>query len=146
MHPANTWLFITIGICALVVVFIVGVWANEMYATRRHPKPVRTIDLTGAQPVPHPEGWDWQGEFPEAPIVAHEGEKVWIPAVPLPLYGLRADRCSCGKRFRGNTEARATKYEAHWRTVHEPAMRHDTHTQVTVEEARRVYASARTHA
>ncbi len=144
MTPAHSLLFLIVGGGALAVVFVLGVWANEMYASRRHPKPIKTVDLTGAQPRPHPEGWDWQGDFEEAPLVAHEGEKVWIPAVPLPLFGLRADRCSCGKRFRGKD--RAVRYEAHWRTVHEPAMEHDAHTQVTVAEARRAYESARTHA
>lgn len=36
----------------------------------------------------------------------------WVPAIPLPFYGIRK-KCSCGKKF-----WRQKNYEAHYALVH----------------------------
>lgn len=71
---------------------------------------------------------------------ASEQEIVWIPSVPLPLFGWRTDRCSCGMRFRGR--GRQAAYELHYRREHQ---RGDTNLDapqvgVTRAEAKRIYA------
>lgn len=66
---------------------------------------------------------------------------VWIPAVPLPLMGLRTDTCSCGRKFRGR--GRRARYELHWRRVHEPDGDGSAQMGVPRAEAERIYRKVR---
>lgn len=69
---------------------------------------------------------------------------VWIPAVPLPLFGLFTDYCSCGRKFRSFDRAkRRDAYELHWRREHEKDAVHDfgsVTVAVTRWEADQIYA------
>jgi hypothetical protein len=71
---------------------------------------------------------------------AQERDTVWIPAVPLPLMGWRADRCVCGQRFRGRN--RRAAYELHYRRAHQRGDSNggDVQMEVTRAEAQRIYA------
>ena len=65
---------------------------------------------------------------------------VWIPSVPLPLFGFFADTCGCGARFRGRN--RKAAYELHYRRLHHRT--DDSSAEVLVQvsraEAERIYA------
>jgi hypothetical protein len=66
---------------------------------------------------------------------------VWIPSVPLPLLGWRADTCQCGAKFRG--KGRRARYELHWRREHEPDDPGFSQMGVSRVEAQRIYAAVR---
>lgn len=65
---------------------------------------------------------------------------IWIPAVPLPFYGLRRVRCSCGETFKGRGREHA--YEIHYRRAHQRGDTSENETQMSITrgEARALYA------
>lgn len=72
----------------------------------------------------------------------HAVDAVWIPSVPLPFMGLFSERCMCGERFRGKD--RRSKYELHFRRVHEQFVNVGMAQMcVTREEAERIYREVR---
>lgn len=63
--------------------------------------------LEQAKGVPYREAWLAASE-----TVTQNDRGEWVPAVPVPLYGLRK-RCECGRKF-----WTARGYEGHYALVH----------------------------
>jgi len=62
--------------------------------------------LEQSQGIPYRQAWL------EAPEVTQNKAGEWVPAIPLPFYGLRK-RCGCGRRF-----WTATGYRGHYALLH----------------------------
>ena len=44
---------------------------------------------------------------------------LWVPAIPLPLYGINSVRCgACEQTFRGKKQLRELRYREHYALAH----------------------------